>query len=151
MEAYTRFRPFDAFSVGDVIHSTGRTVTQADVVLFTCLAGLKAPLFVDAEYCKKHSRYGRRIVPGLLTAALAAGMMEDILGPYVVAALEIEALHFLAPVFPEDTLRSDFHIEATKPTSDGRNGVLTVRTVMFNQEDVQVFSFRSKFLMKREI
>lgn len=151
MKQYERYRAFDDFVEGEVIRSLGRTVNEADVVIFTGLAGIKAPLFIDAEYAKTQSRYGRRIVPGLLTASLGAGMMEDILGPYVVAALEIDALKFLAPVFPGDTLSATIHVVATKPTSDGKHGVLTVRTLMTNQDELDVFEFRSKFLMKRDL
>jgi acyl dehydratase len=150
MKQYERYRAFDDFAVGEVIHSLGRTVNEADVVLFTGLAGIKAPLFIDAEYCKTQSRYGRRIVPGLLTASLGAGMMEDILGPYVVAALEIDALRFHLPVFPGDTLRAAIHVMETHPTSDGKHGVLSVRTVMANQDERDVFELRAKFLMKRD-
>jgi 3-hydroxybutyryl-CoA dehydratase len=150
MSGHSRYRPFDAYEVGETDRSLGRTINEADVVLFTSLAGIKAPIFVDAEFARKESRYGRRIVPGLLTASIAAGMMEDILGPYVVAALEVGPMRFPHPLFPGDTVHALIHAVEARPTSDGRHGVLGVRTELFNQDEVQVFEMAAKFLMKRD-
>jgi len=151
MKNLSRDRAFDDFSIGDTIQSKGRTVTETDVVMFTGIAGIKAPIFVDAEHCKLHSPFGRRIVPGLLTAAIAAGMMEDVLGFYTVAALEIKEMKFPTPLFPNDTVSAQIHIVDTKPTSDGKHGVITVRNELHNQGGVQVFEFTGKLLMKRAL
>ena len=67
---YDRFKPLDDMSEGEKFWSSGRTVTEADCVMFTSLAGLKAPLFVDAEYAKKHGKYGQRVVPGVADGGL---------------------------------------------------------------------------------
>ena len=69
-------RSLDDLNPGDVFKSYGRTVTETDIVNFTCLAGLKLPIFINEEFAKKHTDFGGRICPGLLTASIAAGMME---------------------------------------------------------------------------
>lgn len=149
MGMYDRYKPLDDMSEGESFWSHGRTVTEADCVVFTSLAGLKAPLFVDAEYAKKHSKYGQRVVPGLLTAAFTAGMMEDILGPYVLAALELKELKFTAPLFHGDTINCIFTITAIKETSKPDVGKLTVLAEMFKQGEEKVFEWTGTFLMKR--
>jgi acyl dehydratase len=59
------------------------------------------------------------VFPGLLTASIAAGMLEDILGKYTLAALGLDKFKFKAPVKIGDTLHSEIHVEGLKDTSDG--------------------------------
>jgi len=63
---YRSPRSFDDLAVGDELESYGRTITDADIILFTGIAGIKLPIFLDEEYCKKHTKFGGRIVPGPL-------------------------------------------------------------------------------------
>ncbi len=134
-------RSLDDLNPGDVFRSYGRTVTETDIVLFTSLAGLKLPIFINEEFAKKHTDFGGRICPGLLTAALAAGMMEEILGPATIAALE--------PVRPGDTLRAEITVEGKKNLSDGKRGIMQGRVRVFNQREQQVFEFSEKLMMRR--
>lgn len=144
---YDRFKSLDEMALGEEFHSPGRTVTEADCVLFTGLAGLKAPLFVDEEYARKHGKYGRRVVPGLLTAAFTAGMMEDILGPFTLAALELSTLKFTHPLFHGDTLSCVVTVADKADTSKPDVGILTIRAQQFNQHAQQVFELTGRFLM----
>ncbi len=142
-------KPFEEYSVGETFESYARTITETDIVNFTCLAGLKSPLFIDEEFCKQHSLFKTRIAPGLLTAAIAAGMLEDILGKYLLAGLGIEKLKFPAPVVAGDTLRSRVTIQGMKHTSDGKRGVLTVHILMVNQKGENPLDFTTSFMMKK--
>jgi acyl dehydratase len=78
---------YEQYRVSEVFESYGRTITEADIVNFTCFAGLKLPMFIDEAFSKKHSLYKTRVAPGLMTASIGAGMLEDILGKYTRAAL----------------------------------------------------------------
>jgi acyl dehydratase len=147
---YDRFKALNEMALGEEFHSPGRTVTEADCVLFTGLAGLKAPLFVDAEYSRVHGKYGRRVVPGLLTASFTAGMMEDILGPFTLAALELSTLKFTHPLFHGDTIHCIITVTGKADTSKPDVGVLTIRAQQFNQDDQQVFELTGKFLMLKD-
>ena len=91
-------KTYEEYSIGEKFTSYARTMTEADLVNYTCLAGLKLPLFIDDEFCKKHSIFGTRVFPGLMTASIAAGMLEDILGKYTLAALGLDKFKFSAPV-----------------------------------------------------
>ena len=99
-------KTYEEYSVGEKFVSYARTMTEADLVNYTNLAGLKLPLFIDVEYCKKHSMFKERVFPGLLTASIAAGMLEDILGKYTLAALGLDKFKFKAPVKIGDTVRA---------------------------------------------
>jgi methionine synthase II (cobalamin-independent) len=87
-------KQFEDYRLGEEFESYARTVTETDIVNFTCFAGLKLPMFIDEEFSKKHSLYGTRVAPGLMTASLAAGMLEDILGKYTLAALGLDRFKF---------------------------------------------------------
>jgi acyl dehydratase len=142
---------FEQFEIDQTITSYGRTVTETDVMTFVGLAGIKAPLFIDAEFSRRHSPYGGRIVPGLLTLALSAGMMEEILGPHTLAALGLNNVKFTQVVKVGDTLTTFLKVVSTRQASDQRRGILGVRVEVRNQREEAVVSFDNTFLMKLSI
>lgn len=142
-------KTYEEYSIGERFTSYARTMTEADLVNYTCLAGLKLPLFIDDEFCKKHSIFGTRVFPGLLTASIAAGMLEDILGKYTLAALGLDKFKFSAPVRIGDTLHCEITVEGKKDTSDGKRGVLTVRISVKNQKAETPLEFWGSFMMRK--
>ena len=141
----------DDLNAGDIFKSYGRTVTESDIVWFTCFAGLKLPIFINEEFARKHTPFGGRIAPGLMTASIAAGMMEEILGPATIAALELGNFKFTVPVRPGDTLRAEVSVEDKKNLSDGKRGIMFGRVRVYNQRDEQVLEFTEKLMMHRRI
>src|SRR2546421_10070005 len=65
-------RYFDDIELGEEYVSPGRTVTEADVVIFAGLSGDYNGLHTDAEFMKQ-SIFGERIAHGLLGLAIQAG------------------------------------------------------------------------------
>mgnify|MGYP003439034601 CR=1 FL=1 len=120
-------RSLDDLNPGDVFKSYGRTVTETDIVNFTCLAGLKLPIFINEEFAKKHTEFG----------------------PATIAALELTDFKFTVPVRPGDTLRAEITVEGKKNLSDGKRGVMSGRVRVFNQRAEQVFEFSEKLMMRR--
>lgn len=141
-------RHVDQFNVGDVYRSHGRTVTEADIVNYTCFAGLKVPAFIDEEFAKR-TRFGGRIAPGLMTATIATGLLEEILGPYLVAALELNEFKFTVPVKPGDTLRATVTVEDKRDLSDGERAIFIGRVRVYNQRKEQVMEFSEKLMVRR--
>ncbi len=142
-------RYLDDFKVGDEFKSYGRTVTETDIVNFTCFAGLKLPIFINDDFAKKYTPFGGRIAPGLMTATLAAGMMEEVLGPNTIAALELNNFKFTVPVKSGDTLRATVTVEDKQNLSDGERGVFFGWVRVFNQRKEQVLEFTEKLMMRR--
>lgn len=142
-------KQFDQYEIGETFESYARTVTEADLVNFTCLAGLKLPMFIDEEFSRKHSLFGTRVFPGLLTASLAAGMLEDILGKYTLAALGLDRFKFSAPVKIGDTLHTLVTVEDKKDVKDGTRGVLSVRVDVVNQTGAIPLTFHGAFMMRK--
>jgi len=90
-----------------------RTVTAADIVLFTDMSGDRNPLHYD-EAAAEASQFGEIVVQGgVSTAILNAVVAEDLPGPGTVF-LNVN-WNFRAPVRPADTIT-------------GRVEVLEVRT-----------------------
>ena len=75
-----------------------RTFTEADMTLFCAITGDLNPYHQD-ELFASESWYGRRIVPGLLTAS----MITHIGGLVGFLATEM-SFEYLAPVYPGDTI-----------------------------------------------
>ena len=142
-------KPFEEYRIGETFESYARTITEADIVNFTCFAGLKMPMFIDEEYCRQHSMFKTRIAPGMMTASIAAGMMEDIHGRYVLAGLGIEKLKFMAPVIAGDTLHARITVQSMREVSDGKRGVLVARVEVRNQKGETPLEFTTSFMMKK--
>ena len=140
---------YEQYVVGEVFESYARTITEADIVNFTCFAGLKLPMFIDEEFSKKHSLYKTRVAPGLMTASIGAGMLEDILGKYTLAALGLDRFKFTAPVKIGDTLHSRITVEGMKDHRDGDKGILSVKIEMVNQAKVVALTFHGAFMMRK--
>ena len=74
-------RFFEDIEVGEEYESPGRTVTEADIVIFAGLSGDYNVLHTDAEFMKS-SIFGERIAHGLLGLAIQAGLFTRAAQPY---------------------------------------------------------------------
>ena len=68
---------FEDVKVGDEYASPGRTVTEADIVLFAGLSGDYNVLHTDAEHMKA-SLFGERIAHGLLGLSIQQGLLDRV-------------------------------------------------------------------------
>src|SRR5204862_7517956 len=75
---------FDDLRIGDAMESSGRTVTEYDVVSFASLTGDWHPQHADAAWAAE-SPFGRRIAHGMLVISYALGLLP--IDPRVVMAL----------------------------------------------------------------
>jgi 3-hydroxybutyryl-CoA dehydratase len=78
-----------------------RTLTDGDVAMFIGATWDINPLHTDEIYAR-HSRFGRRIVPGLLVASL----LTHLGGLWGFVATRME-FRFLAPVFVGETITAE--------------------------------------------
>ncbi|MDR1710539.1 MAG: hypothetical protein LBR58_01545 [Propionibacteriaceae bacterium] len=67
---------FERIEVGMKTTTTGRTITEADVVNFANLSGDDRPLYVDVDYCAKYSPTGKRLVDPLLVYVLYHSLID---------------------------------------------------------------------------
>ncbi len=129
---------FEEFVVGDTVESVGRTVTEADIVLFAGLSGDYNLIHTDAEYSKSQV-FGQRVAHGLLVLSIASGMavrlgfMEDT----IIAFRGLE-WKFTAPVFAGDTIRLRVAVEEIKPMPRLDGGLVRFKMEVLNQRSETV-------------
>ena len=136
------------FAIGQVINSYARTITETDLITFTQFAGMSLPIFLDADYAKNEGPHGERICPGFMTASIAGGMLERILGHHVIAGLGMDAFQFKVPVKINDTLHIQVSIIDRRLTKNITRGILSLEIQTINQRRQQVLTFKASVLMK---
>jgi len=126
---------FSDFSVGQTFESVGRTITEADVVMFAGLSGDFNPLHTDATFAAK-TPFGQRIAHGMLSASISTGLGQT-LGIFegTTLALMSQTFDYKGPVFFGDTIHLRLTVESVKPSSKGGKGVVHFRSDILKQDD----------------
>jgi acyl dehydratase len=106
-----RGRYLDELVVGDVYrHSPGRTVTEADNVLFTTLTMNTQSLHLDADYASK-TEFGHVLVNSLFTMSTVVGLsVGDLTEGTTIANLGFTEIVFPKPVAVGDTLLAETEV-----------------------------------------
>ena len=140
MDIEQRGRYYDELEPGDrYLHRPGRTVTEADNVLFSTLTMNSQPLHLDAAWSATQP-FGQRLMNSMFTLATIVGASTGhITQGTLVANLGFSEVSFPAPLFHGDTLYSETTIES-KRLSQSRpgQGIVVMRHVGRNQDDVIV-------------
>ncbi len=134
-------------------HSLGRTITEADNVLFCSLTMNTQPLHINEDYASK-TAFGRRIVNGLLTMSLVVGIsVADLTDGTIVANLGYENVRHPNPVFHGDTIYVETRIDAKRESkSRPECGIVTLTHFGRNQDGVTVVEVtRSALFLKRPV
>ncbi len=134
-------RFFEDFRVGQVlIHATPRTVTAGDVALYTALYGPRFSLFSSDEFARASGLAAAPVDP-LVAFHVVFGKTVPDISLNAVANLGYAEGRFLAPVFPGDTLAATSEVIGVKENSNGKTGVVYVRTTGTNQRGEAVLSY----------
>jgi len=143
-------RFFEDFEVGDVYqHGLGRTITQADNIWFTLLTQNTARVHFDSHYAKQ-TEYGRPLVNSTFTLALVTGQSVSDVSYNVMANLSWNDVQLPNPLFEGDTVYSSSEVIAMRESRSRPNvGIVTVRSVGVNQDDVPVISFERTVMVYR--
>jgi acyl dehydratase len=127
-------RYFEEIEVGDTYESPGRTITEADIVMFAGVSGDYNVIHTDAEFMKT-SIFGERIAHGLLGLSIQAGLLGRAMPSY--ASLGVAGLRwkFKNPIKIGDTIRVRGKVIGKKETDDATQGIVTLERVVVNQRD----------------
>jgi acyl dehydratase len=131
---------FDELNVGDKIkHSLGRTITEADNVLFCALTMNTQPLHINEDFASK-TQFGQRIVNGIFTMGLAVGItVPELTEGTIVANLGYENVRHPNPVFHGDTLYVETEVlEKRESSSKPDRGIVRLKHVGKKQDGVVV-------------
>ena len=143
-------RYFEDFVVGDVFRSRfGRTVTEYDNVLVTCLTMNTNPVHFDAPFAES-TRFERILVNSTLTLALVTGLTVADTSENATANLEWTDIKLPAPVYVGDTLHAESEIlELRESRSNPDVGIVRMRSRGVNQHGLVVIEFRRAFMVYR--
>lgn len=134
------------------LHRPGRTVTEADNVLFSTLTMNPQALHLDAAWAAEQP-FGQRLVNSMFTlATLVGASVGQLTQGTLVANLGFADISFPKPVFHGDTLYSETVVTA-KRLSESRpgQGIVTFRHTGRNQHgDVVALATRTALMWCRE-
>jgi 2-methylfumaryl-CoA hydratase len=121
-------------------HATPRTVTAGDVALYTGLTGSRYALFCADSFAQACGLQAAPVDPVLVFHMVFGKSVPDI-SLNAVANLGYADGRFLAPVQPGDTLSATSEVIGVKENSNGKTGVVYVRTLGTNQHGTPVLSY----------
>jgi acyl dehydratase len=143
---------FEEFDTGVVYeHRPGRTITEADNVLFTTLTMNTQALHLDAAYAAG-TAFGQRLVNSMFTLSTLVGLsVAQLTQGTIVANLGFGAVAFPKPLFHGDTLYAETVVtELRESKSRPGEGVVTFAHTGRNQhDDVVATAARTTLVRKR--
>ena len=95
-------RWYEDYEIGERREFTGRTITEADIVLHAGQTGDFFPHHMDAEWAATQP-IGQRIAHGTLIVSVAVGMTATDINPQSMS-YGYDRIRFIKPVFIGDTI-----------------------------------------------
>ncbi len=143
-----RPRHFEDFTVGEERRTTGRTITETDIVVHAGHTGDFFPHHMDAE-AMKASQWGQRIAHGTMTFAIGIGLTAGEINP-LSFTYGYERLRFPKPVFIGDTIHTVLTIAALDDDPKrADHGRVTEQVRVINQRGETVLACDHIYLVKR--
>lgn len=131
---------YEEFEIGTrYLHRPGRTVTEADNVLFTTLTMNTQSLHLDAAWAATQP-FGQRLVNSMFTlATLVGSSVAQLTQGTIVANLGFSEITFPHPLFHGDTMYSETVIDGKRlSASRPGQGIISLTHTARNQDDVVV-------------
>jgi len=100
----TKTEYYEDYVVGSQRETSGRTITEADLVIHAGHSGDYFPHHVDAEFART-TPFGQRIAHGTMTFTIGIGLTASQINP-VAFTYGYDKLRFPKPVFISDTIRA---------------------------------------------
>lgn len=139
---------FEDYEVGATRGTTGRTITEADVVLHAGQTGDFYPHHMDAEWCKTQP-FGARMAHGTLVFSVAVGMTAGVINPRAMS-YGYDRIRFVKPVFLNDTIHVLVSIkEAREDPKRKAHGIIVEFLNVLNQRGETVLVADHLLLVER--
>jgi 2-methylfumaryl-CoA hydratase len=132
---------FEDYAVGqNFVHAIPRTITHGDTALYQALTGSRNPLHCSEPFAQALG-HPTTPVDDLLVFHIAFGKTVPDVSYNAVANLAYAECRFVHPVYVGDTLRATSAVIGLKANSNGKTGVVYVRSNCFNQRDEMVLTW----------
>ncbi len=127
---------FEDFEQGEVFVTTGRTVTEADVVNFATFSGDFNAIHTNEAFAKT-TLFKQRIAHGAAVFSILTGLLyrEGFMEGTVIAFLGVNDWKFQAPVFIGDTIYGRAEVKNMRKSSKQKTGIVTFSVEVLNQRD----------------
>ncbi|MEM7768396.1 MAG: MaoC family dehydratase [Pseudomonadota bacterium] len=132
---------FEDFTLGrELVHATPLTLSEGDVSLYRALTGSRHALYSARTFAEASGGPGLAVDP-LLAFHVVFGKTVPDISLNAVANLGYADGRFPVRLYPGDTLRAVSEVIGHKQNSNGRTGVVYVRTRGLNQAGEEVLSY----------
>lgn len=134
-------RFFEDFRLGETLaHATPRTVTEGDRALYTGLYPTRFALQSSDRFAQM-SGFDESPLDDLIAFHVAFGKTVPDVSLNAVANLGYSDCRFLKPIFPGDTIRASSEVIGLKENSNGKTGIVYVRSTAVDQMDEPVLTW----------
>ncbi|MDD7911736.1 MaoC family dehydratase [Pseudovibrio exalbescens] len=132
---------FEDFYVGQVLrHGTPRTITDGDTALYTALYGSRFAV-QSADSFANAVGYPQAPIDDLLVFHMVFGKTVPDVSLNAVANLGYAEGRFLLPLYPGDTVVAVSEVIGVKQNSNGKTGIVYVRTVGYRQDGEKALEY----------
>ena len=142
---------FEEFEAGvRYLHRPGRTITEADNVLFTTLTMNTQALHLDAAFSEGQAPFHQRLVNSMFTLSTLVGLsVAQLTQGTIVANLGFSEIAFPRPLFHGDTLYAETVVtdKRLSRTREGE-GIVTLSHIGRNQHGDVVATATRKTLVR---
>jgi acyl dehydratase len=135
---------YDDIVVGSSFAGKGRTITDADVLLFTALTtGFHQPLHTDLEWIRSHTSFPERLLPGPAILAYAIGLLSATLiySDITVAFAGLDKVRAAKPMVAGDTMTATAMVQEKRLTSNPTRGIVVLAIAVRNQRGEEAMTF----------
>ncbi|MDF1670922.1 MAG: MaoC family dehydratase [Roseovarius sp.] len=145
-------RFFEDYTVGEMIHhAVPRTVSSAERALYHALYPARHALYSSDEFARGCGLSGSPL-DDIAAFHVVFGKTVPDISLNALANLGYAQGRWLKPVYAGDTIRSTSEVIGVKQNSNGKSGVVWVRTRGFNQRDEVVLDYvRWAMVRKRDV
>ncbi len=140
---------YEDLNVGDEDQSTGRTVTETDVVSFAGLSGDFNNMHIDEEFAKK-TVFGTRVAHGLCVLSIASGLWFTMPRLATIAFMGLEDWRFSDAVKFGDTIRITRKLVEKREHKRPNMGFLIFEVNVNNQDNKIVQKGKWVILVQRK-
>ena len=127
---------YEDLNEGDEHKSSGRTVTEADIVNFAGLSADYNNMHIDEEFAKK-TVFKTRVAHGMLVTSIATGLWFTMPRLATVAFMGLEDWRFSGAVFPGDTIHITRKLVEKREHKRPNMGFFIFEVAVFTHKDAE--------------
>lgn len=142
---------FEDFEIGaEIKHNLSKTIFECDNNFFSLMTMNHHPVHTNIGLASQN-QHGKILVVGTLVFSLAVGITVPDVSGKAIANLGYDTIKHLNPVFINDTIYVRTKIISKRESkSKTDRGIVYVESIAYNQNGVDVLSFRRSVLVKKK-